>query len=130
MTNVICGMSPSCKGRVTCAYKNTKEELHRASVAIYFNKMCQLNHETPNYIKITISGHHQQYYKAKAIMLIRLRRRSFTEPIVLFGLIKCFGLNHLLSNYIRITISGNNWQCYKAMYNICYALELITNLYL
>jgi len=31
----------------------------------WFNKMCQLNHLTPNYIKITIKGDNRQYYNTK-----------------------------------------------------------------
>jgi hypothetical protein len=47
-----------------------------------------------------------------------------------FGWIKWLGLNQLSPNYIRITISGNNWQRYKAMYNICYTLELIIEIWI
>jgi hypothetical protein len=56
-------MSPSCKERVTYTYRNTKEELHRANAAIYINKMSQLNHLTPNYIQLTITGNNWQCYK-------------------------------------------------------------------
>lgn len=55
-----------------------KEKIHRFDPALWFNKLCQLNHRTPNCIKITVSGH--------------------------------------------------NRRCYKAVYNICYTLELITQI--
>jgi hypothetical protein len=53
------------QAKTTYAYKNTKAKLRRTSATIWFNRMCQLNHLTPNYIKITINGHNRQCYKTK-----------------------------------------------------------------
>jgi hypothetical protein len=34
----------SQQAKTTYSYKNTKQKLHRTNAAIWFNKMCRLNH--------------------------------------------------------------------------------------
>ena len=46
--------------KVTHAYKNTKDKLHRTNIAISSNHMCRSDHLTPSYIKITITCPSQQ----------------------------------------------------------------------
>jgi hypothetical protein len=50
---------------ITHTYKNMKEKLHRTSATIWFNRICGLNHLTPDYIKITTDRHNQQCHYTK-----------------------------------------------------------------
>ena len=47
----------------TC--KKRKEKSHRTSATIWLNRICRLNHLTPDYIKITADIHNQQCYNTK-----------------------------------------------------------------
>jgi hypothetical protein len=40
------------QARIIHHYKNTKDKLLKTNVAIWFNKMCRLNHLMPNYIHV------------------------------------------------------------------------------
>ena len=74
--------------------------------------MCRLNHLTPSNIKITISGHNQQCYKAKAIYAYKNTKDKLHRANAGLWFNKMSWLNYLMPNYIRITISGNNQQLY------------------
>jgi hypothetical protein len=59
-------------------YKNTKEELLKASSPIWFNKICIIQHLTPKYINIQIKGNSRQNQntkkKTKGVGKFRLRQ--------------------------------------------------------
>jgi hypothetical protein len=82
--------------------KNTEENLHRASATILCNKMCQLNHLTPNYIKLTISGHKQQCCKAKTTYAYKNTEENLHRADAAISFNKICQLNNLTPNYINL----------------------------
>jgi hypothetical protein len=42
--------------RIIHRYKNTNEKLLKANATIWFNKMCRLNHLTPEHVRIKVNG--------------------------------------------------------------------------
>jgi hypothetical protein len=80
------------KAKVTNAYKNTKEKLHRTNATIWFNKLCRSYHLKPNYIKITINGHTKQCHNT---MKSGERLADTTTPHCLDGDMIYTALEHL-----------------------------------
>ena len=46
-------------------YHNIKEKLHKMNASIWFNKICKIEHLTPNYIHITVNGNNQKSTNTK-----------------------------------------------------------------
>jgi hypothetical protein len=46
-------------------YYNIKEKLHKSNASIWFNKICKIEHLTPNYIHITVNGNNQKSTNTK-----------------------------------------------------------------
>jgi hypothetical protein len=120
------------------SYKNTKEKLHWTIVAIWFNKVYQLNHLTPNYINSTVNlvcfcWYHYCVYSnnawimdhTKFILTSSLVPYGQTSPTysVLFRIYVDFQLCSQkicsLQNYLipvdKITVSCIGCQCYSTI---------------
>jgi hypothetical protein len=48
-------------------YQNTKEKLLKTNAAVLLNKMFRLNHLTPKYIRIKVTGYNAYQYSALLI---------------------------------------------------------------
>jgi hypothetical protein len=48
------------QAKTTGAYKHAKEKLLKRNAAIWFNKICKVNHLTSKYISIKINGNNKQ----------------------------------------------------------------------
>jgi len=48
------------QAKTTGSYKHAKEKSLKRNAAIWFNKMCKVNHLTSKYINIKINGNNKQ----------------------------------------------------------------------
>jgi hypothetical protein len=60
------------QAKSTYAYKATKQKLHKTKAAIWFDKMPRLNHLTPRYIHITVSGNNQHHMSGRNMWVITI----------------------------------------------------------
>jgi len=71
----------------TYVYRNTKQELLKKNISIWFSKTCQMNHLTPKYMNITINDNNQQ--KFYPIIWISILWSNLTHSVTLYPCNKC-----------------------------------------
>jgi len=68
------------QAKSTHVYKSTKQKIHKTKAAIWFDKMPRLNHLTPRYIHITVSGNNQHHMSGRNMRVITITQNYIHTP--------------------------------------------------